>query len=117
MKQGRKCATWCTGAHDPVLGPWLLRRDAHRYPGAAVFDCGGDNSTPWGNCFLWTPPAGITFTDSPAITALGDQRLIVGACGSDGQGWMKEWNAGRDTGPWVAMGGGLAGAAIGLASW
>jgi hypothetical protein len=100
-------ASWLPGRFDVMLIDTQGR----------LFDCGGDNNTAWGNCFIWTPPAGITFNASPAITAEGDQRLVVAARGSDGQGWMKEWNAGQDTGNWVATGGALAGAQVGLGAW
>jgi hypothetical protein len=87
----------------------------------ALWDCGGSSSAnppAWAQCSSWTPPTNITFTNKPAIMHLGDGRLIVTARGlQDGQGWSKLWDWGKDTGPWVATGGALAGAGLGLSSW
>jgi hypothetical protein len=100
-------ASWLPGRFDVML------IDAE----GRLFDCGGTNGSAWGNCSYWAPPAGITFTNSPAIAALGDNRLVVAARGSDGQGWMVEWNNGPNTGGWVATSGSLAGASVGLGSY
>jgi hypothetical protein len=116
-----------TVASNPAVASWLPGRfdvmivaigpDSK----ANLWDCGGSNFIPWGSCSLWTPPTGITFDDgrgnvvaSPGIVALGDQRLLISMRGSDGQAWMKLWHWGQNTGPWVASGGWLAGAGLGL---
>ena len=106
--QGKPAAaSWAPGRFDVLLIDTMGR----------LFDCGGDADKSWGNCSEWQPPSGISFSNSPAITQMGDQRLVVAARGSDRQGWIKEWNFATDTGPWVATGGRLAGAAVGLSSW
>ena len=73
-----------------------------------LWDCGGSNYTAAGSCNRWSPPSGVTFTNSPTITNLGDLRLVISARGTDGQDWMTEWNNGFTA--WIPSAGGLAGA-------
>jgi hypothetical protein len=74
----------------------------------AMYDCGGDAlHGAWTNCVVWSPPTGLTFVGKPSVVGLGDQRLLVGAHGSDGSGWVKLYDFGQNTGAWVSIGGAL----------
>jgi hypothetical protein len=103
--------TWVS---KPAVASWLPGRfDVMMIDSAGnMWDCGGDKNVPWGVCYGWGHPAGATFTHSPGIVALGDQRLLVGARGSDGQAWAKPWHWGQNVGSWIAAGGALAGAQV-----
>jgi hypothetical protein len=74
----------------------------------ALYDCGGDAiNGAWANCVAWTPPSGVTVVGKPSVVGLGDQRLLVGIHGSNGGGWVKLYDFGQNTGPWVSIGGSL----------
>lgn len=120
-----------TIADSPDVASWLPNRfdvmvtDTN----GNLWDCGGSNSGSWGSCAGWSPPTNsngqpLKFTNKPSIIALGDQRLLVASRATDpacpscaAQGWMKLWDWGKYTGPWVSTGGALAGAGVDLSSW
>ena len=116
---------------SPDAASWLPNRSMswlHDTNGN-LWDCGGSNSGSWGSCSGWSPPTNgngqaLKFTNKPSIIALGDQRVLVASRATDpacpscaAQGWMKLWDWGKYTGPWVATGGALAGAGVDLSSW
>jgi hypothetical protein len=64
---------------------------------------------------LWSPPSGLKFTAGPAVTGLGDGRLLVAGTASDNNVYVAMWDYGWFI-PWTHVAGPVGGAPD-LSSW
>jgi hypothetical protein len=121
-----------TWSARPAAASWLYGRvDVMMVDSTGqIWDCPGTNNNSQqqlasvGSCTLWQSPSGITFPSirgnagsGPSVAALGDQRLLVSARGSDGQLWMQLFDNGQNTGGWVQGTGSLLQRSVTSSSW
>jgi hypothetical protein len=104
-------ASWIFGRLDVVLVDL----------NGGVYDCAGSDKGSQGFCTLLGPPSGVTFlpgkNTGPSVTALGNDRLLFSAIGTDGGLWVQEYDYGQDTGGWTRVALGLGTRSSSASSW
>lgn len=86
-----------------------------------IWDCPGSDTNAQGICTSVNSPTGVTFLSGknagPSVTALGNDRLLYSATGSDGGLWVQEYDYGQNTGGWIRVATGLGTRSSSASSW